>query len=179
MAGPPGGSMSEEPGTAVPIDGPEQINLEAQHKAIELRDELRQRREILSADMLAGLVAPRARLEQSYTNLSAYFFTVDGVLNGRKISGALFAGECMLIFAPTEAAAQDLANRGLRSTIELMEQEFNDRVKRGEVSPVEEGLQHESAGRHDLNPGSTINTPQMQKLKAIMATEIGKLPWKW
>lgn len=172
--------MSEqEPGTTVPIDAPEQINLEAQHKAVELREELRQRREILTADQLASLVAPRARLEQSYANLSAHFYTVDGVLNGRKISGALFAGECMLIFAPTEAAAQDLANRGLRTTIELMEEEFNNRVKRGEVSPIEEGLAHESAGRRDQAPGSTIETPQMQKLKAIMATEIGKLPWKW
>jgi hypothetical protein len=157
------------------------ITDQAQAKAIEINVALQKKRLILNSDQMASLVSPRARHEQSFDALMAHFFTIDGVLNNKKIEGAMFAGECMLVFAPTLAKAQEQANAGLRATVELLHEEFDTRNTRAlidaEASPMAAGLEVGADGRRarkDDRP-STI-TP---KHRAIMEHVIGGLPWKW
>lgn len=152
---------------------------EAQAKAREINAELVQSRTILNADQLASLVAPRARLEQFFEKLNAYFFTIDGVLNGKKVRGALFAGECMLVFAVGERQAQEQANAGLRATIELLHEEFNTRSQREleEAGMTAQGMEIESGGRKGGHPE---RPPQVSpKLNAIMQHIIGGKPFKY
>jgi len=152
---------------------------QAQIHAAALNAELASRRMILNADQLSGLVSPRARMEASFPELHAYFFSIDGVLNGKKIAGAMFAGECMLVFSASEAGAQAQANAGLRSTIELLRDEFDTRNLRV-MSAVEAGLQSDVGGR---KAGVTETPPpaqkQRSKLLAMIEHIIGGKPWKW
>jgi hypothetical protein len=152
---------------------------EAQRKAQRINAELAARRKILHADELAALVAPRAVLESEFPNLHAYFFTIAGMLNGRKISGAMWGGECILVFAPNFSQAQELANQGLRATVELLFKEYDTRQLRGaDLTPVEQGLMHEVAGRR----GKTGEGPPLQKnpkLKHMIEHLIGGKPWTW
>jgi len=154
-----------------------EINPEAQAAALALNTELAARRKILTGDELAALIAPRARHEVSYDKFSAHFFTIDGVLNGKKIQGAMFAGECMLIFAVGPQSAQELANSGLRRTIELLHEEYETRETR--LSPLEAGMVQDITGRRGKAsaPGRELST--LPKLKAIMRHVIGGLPWKY
>lgn len=152
---------------------------EAQGKAREINAELKNTRMILNADQLASLVSPRARLEQRFEKLNAYFFTIDGVLNGKKVQGALFAGECMLVFAVGERAAQEQANAGLRATVELVHEEFNTRNQREleEAGLTSKGVEIEAGGRKG---GSPERPPQVSpKLNAIMQHIIGGMPFKY
>lgn len=176
---------AREPALGVPLS--DRVAGEAQGHAQAVEAELRAKREILTADMLASLIAPRARLEEWWPRLQAGLFSIDGVLHGKKIRGALFAGECVLVYAVSEAGAQDLANRGLRSTIELLHEEFdtrNTRALRGR-SPAARGLSRdeigvgESGGRRARPSGSPDEAlHRLPFLKDLLATEIGGLPWK-
>jgi hypothetical protein len=160
---------------AVGIKVSDRVAIEAQEKAGEIRAELAQRREILDADQLAGLIAPKARHERSFDHLQAHFFSIDGVLNGRKIQGALFAGECILTYGVTLAHAEDLANRGLRATVDLLHEEYATRDVRVD-DPVTKGIVQEAGGRRHRGE---VNTPQMKKLEAMMRHRIAGLPWVW
>jgi hypothetical protein len=152
---------------------------EAQGKARALNSELAQKRIILNADQLASLIAPRAHYECDFSGVKrgekvAYFFTVDGVLNGRKIVGAMFAGEVALVFAANFLQAQELANQGLRATIDLLHKEYATRPFR--LSPVAEGLAQDAAGRRG-RPGD--NLQKLPKLRALLDHIIGGKPWSW
>ena len=138
--------------------------------------ELRHQRVVLDSDQLASLVAPRARHERQLSP-EAHLFTIDGVLHGEKVAGALFAGEVMLIYAPSLALAQELANRGLRATIELLYEEYETRTTRVD-DPVRAGTVSDGGGRRasPSAPGRELAT--MPKLKRIMAAEILGLPWR-
>lgn len=160
------------------IDTSSTIN-EAQQKAQEINRELAVTRTILNADQLASLIAPRARLEKNFEKLNAYFFTIDGVLNGKKVQGALFAGECMLVFATTERHAQEQANAGLRATIELIHEEFDTRSQRELEAQgmTAKGLAVDAGGRKGSHPDKP---PQVHpKLNAIMQHIIGGKPFKY
>lgn len=143
---------------------------------------------ILTADQLATLIAPRARLEEWWQRFQAGLFSIDGVLDGKKIRGALFAGEAILVFAMSESGAQDLANRGLRSTVELLHEEFdtrNQRLLHG-ASPAARGLGRDqlgvgdAAGRRSRESGEQGEALQkLPFLKSLIEHEIGGLPWKW
>lgn len=153
----------------------------AQVKAQVLQEELANRRKVLNADELAGLIAPRARLEQHFDGLNAYFFTIDGMLNGRKITGALFAGECMLVYALSERGAQEQANAGLRATIDLLHEEFDTRNQRllADAGAIEAGLERDARGRRAAPSAPGQELQRLPKLKAMLASAIGGLPWKW
>lgn len=152
-------------------------NPEAQTAASALNAELVQTRLVLNADQLCSLVAPRARLERSFDRLSAYFFTIDGVLNGSKVTGALFAGECMLVFALSERSAQERANAGLRQTVELLQEEYRYRDILG-TGATGKGLDVGSGGRRARPSEAGRELAANPRLKAIIASEIGGLPWK-
>ena len=163
-------------GNPITLDLTEQA---VQAKAIGINTELAQRRQILNADQLASLVAPRAHFECDFAKFRAYFFTIDGVLNGRKITGAMFAGECILIFAENFLKAQELANSGLRATVELLHKEYDTRSLRGaDLSPVEQGLAHEVAGRRSgVSEGPPLQ--KNPKLQHMIEHLIGGKPWRW
>ena len=161
-------------GNPIDLDSTEQ---EVQAKAIGVNAELSNRREILNADMLAGLIAPRARFESDFAKYRAYFFTIDGMLNGRKVQGAMFAGECILVFAENFLKAQELANSGLRSTVELLHKEFETRQLRSDdLSPVQQGIYNEVAGRKGKEGDALAKLP---KMRHFMEHIIGGLPWRW
>lgn len=81
----------------------------------------------LDSDQLVNLASPRARMEVKLDAVDAYIFTVDGVLQGKKIEGAMFAGEVMLIRAKDERSAQEMANAGVRETVKLLHEEYETR----------------------------------------------------
>ncbi len=160
---------------------PPAVEQAAQKRGQELEAGLVRTRENLNADMLAAMIAPRAHFEEEFNlpgEKRAFFFTVDGVLNGRKVIGALFAAQCMLIFAANYLEACDLANRGLRSTIELMHEEYEKRLANEAAanSAIMRGLQRDAGGRRGQDGDQLARLP---KMKALMAHVIGGLPWKW
>ena len=110
---------------------------ETQRAAEDLQAELGQRRLLLSADQLASLISPGVTCEREleHDGEKSWFFTINGVLNGSKISGALFADSCILVHAPTQAKAKDLAQRGLRHTIDLLHEEYSTRTAREITKP--------------------------------------------
>lgn len=153
-------------------------NPEAQTKAAALNAELVQTRVVLTADQLCSLIAPRARLEQSFDQLGAHFFTIDGVLNGSKITGAMFAGECILVFAISERAAQEQANAGLRQTVELLQEEYRYRDVLG-TGATGSGLESPNVGgRRARASEEGRELSGNPRLRDIIASEIGGLPWK-
>jgi hypothetical protein len=141
-------------------------NAAGHNLAIELRDT----RIVLNADMLASLVAPRANFETDFPNTidgkRAFFFTVDGVLNGKKVHGALFAGECILVFAENFLLAQQLANQGLRDTVRLLHEEYEARGTEIEI---------ESGGRRTVEGAEERLDPFTKKM---LAHVLGGLPWQ-
>jgi hypothetical protein len=153
-------------------------NPEAQAAAAALNAELAQRRTILNADQLCSLISPRARLERAFPALQAYFFTIDGVLNGSKVTGAMFAGECMLVLAFSERSAQEQANAGLRETVKLLEEEYRHRDILG-TGATGAGLSVEGGGRkHDERPLFGKAAEQRAKLVRIMGDAMSK-PSNW
>jgi hypothetical protein len=160
-----------------PITLTEPADQEVQAKAQGINAELARRRQILNADQMTALVAPRARFETEFAKYGCYFFSINGVLNGRKITGAMFAGQCILVRAENFAKAQELANAGLRSTSELIHREYETRSLRGDdMSPIEQGIAKEVAGRRGREGDGLASNP---KLKHMLEHVIGGLPWKW
>lgn len=162
-----------EPSAIEPITS-DAIATEAQREADKIRRFLLQSRVILNADKLASMISPRAHFEIDFPKLHCYFFTIDGVLNGKKITGALFAGEPMLVRAANYAQAQELANQGLRHTIELLHNEYASRPFR--LSPVAEGLAQDAAGRRGREGDKLAKLPKMKK---FLDHIIGGKPWTW
>ncbi len=154
----------------------DEVAAEAQAQAAKLREFLVKSRDILNADQLVSLVSPRARFEVDFPKLQAYFFTVDGVLHGKKITGALFGGEPILVFAPTFLRAQELANSGLRSTVEFAIKEYETRGQRAELSALEQGIAKDVAGRRSKEGDALAKLP---KMRHMLEHVIGKMPWKW
>lgn len=161
-----------EPGAIEQINTP--VLDEAQLEARKLKAFLTKTRQILNADQLASMISPRAHFEIDFPRLHSYFFTVDGLLMGKKISGALFAGEPMLVRAANFLQAQELANQGLRHTIELLHKEYSSRPFR--LSPVAEGLAQDLAGRRGRSGDQLGKLPKMRK---FLEHIIGGKPWIW
>lgn len=155
----------------------------AQTHAQNLNATLGKTRRILHADELARMVSPRARLEQAFEKLNAYLYSIDGILDKQKIEGALFAGECMLVFAVSERRSQEQANEGLRYTIKLLAEEFETRGSRelaeieAEESPVKQGLGIDVGGRK-MREGRPV-TEVYPKLNAIMEHIFTGKPYKF
>jgi hypothetical protein len=139
-------SMGNEIGAEIDQD---QQN-KAQGAATEFSVQLAKRRDILTADQLASLISPGVKFEDEYQlkDCKAFFFTINGVLHGRKIDGALFAGECILTYGNSVMDAKDLAVRGLRATVDLLHEEYATRNEREAVSdsPIIAGLDSPDIG---------------------------------
>lgn len=101
----------------------------AQDAARALQKELEAKRKILNADELVSMTNVKPRLEKQMPG-DAYFFSIDGTLQGERLRGALFGDSCMLVFAETLTKAAKIAADGLQSTIELIYQEYDSRDSR-------------------------------------------------
>lgn len=148
--------MSEDPAAA--DQAVEDLNWHVANFAAHLA----KTRPILDSDKLASLVSPRARLEFDLDAVDAFVFTVDGVLQGKKVVGALLAGECILVRAKSAREAQELANAGLRDTIKLLHEEYATRDHRGNA----ELLSVEAGGRRNRpSPGEPLaHMPKLQEM---------------
>lgn len=79
------------------------------------------RRRILNAQELVDLKSPNPRFEQFFPVIDAYFYSIDGFLNGETVTGAMMAGEIMLVFAPNRPVADEIAHDGLSQTIKHLQ----------------------------------------------------------
>lgn len=158
---------------------PESDVVAAQAAAQTLNAKLAERRMILTADQLASLTAPMACHEVSYDRHQSHLYSINGILNGKKVKGALFAGECMLVFAVSESQAADLANRGLRATIELLYQEYAQRKQDdARTTLASQGTIVDAGGRR-IGRQHAVNLPQRKKMEAMIRTVFGKIPFSW
>lgn len=144
-------------------------------------------RRILTMDELVEMNETTPRFEKEIklpgdsrgaTN-TVFLFSVDGMLKGQPVKGALLAGECMMVQARTLKAAERICKEGLRDTIGFAHEEFDNRslIELPE-SAANEGVSVEVGGRR-VRPGDDPellrSDPTMKKMLAHM---IGKLPWK-
>lgn len=167
-----------------PIDGgeitPEQ-EATAQGKAREFQVALTGTRKVLSADELASLISPGARFEQEFKfpDKSAFFFTINGVLQGKKVEGALFAAECILVWAPNVLDAKDLAQRGIRATVELLHEEYNSRQSRETRDLIQQGVHGADIGGRRAGQAGETPLPMRKKMEAMVRHVFGGEAWKW
>lgn len=108
---------------------------------------------------------------------TVFLFSVSGMLAGEMVRGALLAGECMLVQAKSLKMAERICREGLRDTAKHA---FSERERRGviEVAPAMDGLSVEAGGgkARPSEDGALLRTDPL--MKSILASEIGKLPWK-
>lgn len=125
--------------------------------------------------MLASMVNRTARLERALPKHKAWFFTIDGRLNGSQINGALFAGACIVIRADTEDIARRMAADGLAETSDLLVNHFYESAPK-EDKAVMDYVAREAGGRR----AGLAEEPRVPaKLNAIMRHIIGGEPWKF
>ncbi len=110
---------------------------------------------------------------------TVFLFSVNGMLKGQAVKGALLAGECMMVQARTLKMAERICKEGLRDTIGFAHEEFDNRsVIELPESAANEGVSVDAGGR-SARPG---DDPELLKsdptLKTMLSHLIGKLPWK-
>lgn len=140
-------------------------------------------RRILNADELHRMKDRRPRFEKqihlpgdSRRKNSVWFFSIDGMLDGAWVKGAMMAGDCILVQATSFEKAFKLAKDGLQSTIDLLELYHIADGKQVEETVMQRGMETGAAGRKARGDGTLSTDP---KLKAMIAHQIGGLPWKW
>lgn len=149
-------------------------------------------RRIISMDEFVAMTGVEPQLEKEMklpgdsrgaTN-SAFLFSINGYLDGKPLKGVLLAGECMLVQAQSRKMAERVCREALRDTKRLA-REHHEETNRAvqpatpeETSAVNAGLSIEAGGgraRASEDPELLKSDPLM---RGILATEIGKLPWK-
>lgn len=141
-------------------------------------------RPVLTMDQLAELKDERPRAEKEFKlpgdsrqKNRIYFFSIDGTLNGTRLSGCLFAGECIMVQATSFEKAYKLARDGLRETVELaLEYWKADQGRLVYASPMDAVQVEVGGGRNASTPGQ----PELgtdPKLKRMIEHVIGKKPW--
>lgn len=147
---------------------------------------LAKERKVLSSDELHSLKNWRCRLEKEFPKFQAYFFSIDGDLNGTHHNGMLFAGCCVLVFAIGFEQALKLANDGVKETIALLDHEFDTRNQR-ELSIMEQGMDVQDGGfaqtggrrSHGASPKEGPGVEQKMKMTAMIRHIFGGEPWRW
>lgn len=142
-------------------------------------------RRILTADELCMLRDARPRFEKqivlpgdSRKRNTVWMFSIDGMLDGEAVIGALFAGECMLVQARTQHMAERIAKEGLKDTASFALAEFEGRTRMVQpVTATQQGLTIEGGGRKAASedPDLLRTDPVMRK---VLAAEIGGIKWK-
>lgn len=142
-------------------------------------------RRILKMDELVQMKDVKARFEKEIrlpgdsrgaTN-TVFLFSLDGMLEGQPIVGALLAGECMLVQARSLKMAERICQEGVRDTIRYAIEQSEQANSLIDLSATNRGITIEGGGRKAASedPDLLRSDPVM---KSILATEIGKLPWK-
>ena len=142
-------------------------------------------RRILKMDELVQMKDVKVRFEKEIrlpgdsrgaTN-TVFLFSLDGMLEGQPIVGALLAGECMLVQARSLKMAERICQEGMRDTIRLAIEQYEQANSVLDLSQANRGITIEGGGRKAASedPELLRSDPVM---KSILATEIGKLPWK-
>ena len=113
-------------------------------------DEATHRRRILTIQELCQVKNMRPHFEQYFPTVSAYFFTIDGDLNGERVRNAMLAGNCVLVFAPSREAAEEIALSGLNDTVKFADEySYSDAayIAEQEAKASNAGLIIEAGGR--------------------------------
>ena len=113
-------------------------------------DEATHRRRILTIQELCQVKNMRPHFEQYFPTVSAYFFTIDGDLNGERVRNAMIAGNCVLVFAPSREAAEEIALSGLTDTVKFADEySYSDAayIAEQEAKASNAGLSIVSGGR--------------------------------
>lgn len=142
-------------------------------------------RRILRMDELAAMKDVKPRFEKEIklpgdsrgaTN-TVFLFSLDGMLEGQPIVGALLAGECMLVQARSLKMAERIAKEGVGDTVRFAIEQSEQENSVLDLSEMNRGISVEGGGRKAANEdGELLKSDPL--MKSILAAEIGKLPWK-
>lgn len=142
-------------------------------------------RRILRMDELAAMKDVKPRFEKEIklpgdsrgeTN-TVFLFSLDGMLEGQPVVGALLAGECMLVQARSLKMAERIAKEGVGDTVRFAIEQSEQANSVLDLSEMNRGISVEGGGRKAANEdGELLQSDPL--LKSILAAEIGKLPWK-
>jgi len=142
-------------------------------------------RRILTMDELVEIKDCRPQFEKEIklpgdsrgaTN-TVFLFSVNGMLKGQAVKGALLAGECMMVQARTLKQAERICREGLRDTINFANEEFDNRSSIILPESANDGVTIEGGGRKAVRDDTELlkSDPHM---KSLLAHIIGGLPWK-
>lgn len=142
-------------------------------------------RRILRMDELAAMKDVKPRFEKEIklpgdsrgaTN-TVFLFSLDGMLEGQPVVGALLAGECMLVQARSLKMAERIAKEGVGDTVRFAIEQSEQENSVLDLSEMNRGISVEGGGRKAANEdGELLKSDPL--MKSILAAEIGKLPWK-
>lgn len=142
-------------------------------------------RPVLTMDQLAELKDERPRAEKEFKlpgdsrqKNRIYFFSIDGTLRGNRLVGCLFAGECIMVQAPSFDKAFKLARDGLRETIELALTYWREDQGRLVYASPMEGIQVEVGGGRSSDMPGQVDLATDPKLKAMIMHKLGGKPWR-
>jgi hypothetical protein len=143
------------------------------------------RRRVLNMDELAGLKDQRPRLEKELrlpgdkrgAKNRIFFFSIDGTLDGVRVTGCLFAGECIMVQSHKGFEhALKIAKDGLAETIELSYTYWKE-SQGALLKPMDPLVVEVGGGRASSNP-KLPDLATDPKLKAMIAHIIGGKPWR-
>ena len=128
------------------------------------------RRKVLSADEITSATGVEPHLEMGDDKLGVYFFSIDCMLQGQRIQGALFAGEMMMVPAPNMQTARNMAKEGLDKTISLLYEEHFTRPLR--EAQNDEDYIIDVGGRKFGDNIEPLNPLMEEKMKLIITDKL-------
>jgi hypothetical protein len=143
------------------------------------------RRRVLTIDELAELKDARPRLEKEFAfpgnsrkRSKVFMFSIDGTLKGERLTGCLFAGECMVVQGETFEKAHNLAKEGLQETIGLAFEYWAEDQGRLVYADPMDAIKVDVGGRRAAADPQRPDLESDPKLKAMIENIIGRKPWK-
>jgi hypothetical protein len=135
-------------------------------------------------DELAELKDTRPRLEKEFklpgdsrARNKVYFFSIDGTLRGERLTGCLFAGECVMVQADSFERALNLAKDGLHDSVELA-LEFYEEVNRLVIARPMDAITVEVGGGRAAALPAQPDLATDPKMRAMIEHIIGGKPWR-
>jgi hypothetical protein len=132
----------------------------AARELMDTQKAMAENRRILNADELASLTDMHMRMEKAFPRFHVYLFSIDGRLNGERITGCLFAGQCVMVFGKTFKEAHALANDGVHSTIALLHQQYAESQR---------SMLEEATVEAKLIPGPGLKPEHKAMMEAVLA----------
>lgn len=167
--GPPGEEAAGAEEAIRPLT-PEAVEAQKEVENTEL--ELVKHRKNLSMDELGELKDRGVSFEKHLHRFQLWVFGINGWLNGSYIKGALFAGSCIVVQAPTFEVALRLAREGLESTLDFAMEWFRLQPNENTLAaPVAEAF-----GRRGGDPNRPLQIDP--KLDAMLRHRLGGERWR-